>query len=333
VARDYDTQLLESVAVRRRRLRDAVLFGQHRMRRTFDEGLNKILVGLCVAAVVCAGCVGWSLVKTQLLKQKTQQVQRSLPANSPTTTSPGTTEVPIPASWVGTQVTLPMLRDAMTRAGVPATLYVLPGQPRPAARSVSGYYLLAKTPNGFTAGIVDGRQGRIGAEFGTEDEACRWMYGELVLRETPPLRLTVQQEQQAAARTAALVRDVEAKVAQSGGAPLGYPLPPGQLVDAFGQESGSVLYPDGTPFARRGLPRAVRVTVDPKTPKNYHRYRVLKPFQVNASVVPQGRGGTGGGVRLSVSSGLFTEPPALPAVRWLLRNGYLGRVAVATVPR
>jgi hypothetical protein len=331
VARDYDTQLLESVAVRRRRLRDAVLFGQQRTRRTFDEGINKILVGLCVAAVVCAGCVGWSLVKTQLLKQKTQQAQQSVPAGTPTTTAPGTTEVPIPAGWVGAQVTLPMLRDALGRAGVPATLYVLPGQPRPAA--TPGYYLLAKTPSGFTAGTVEGRQGRMGAEFGTEDEACRWMYGELVFKENPPVRLTAQQEQQAGALTASLVQDVEAKVAQSGGAPLGYALASGRLVDAFGQESRSALYPDGTPFARRGLPSSVRATVDPKVPKNYHRYRVLKQFQVNASSVPAGKGGTGGGVRFTVSAGLFSEPPALPTVRWLLRNGYLGRVAVATVPK
>jgi hypothetical protein len=328
VARDYDAQLLESVAVRRRRLRDAVLFGRQRTRRTFNEGINRIVAGLCVAAVVCAGCVGWSFVRTQLLKQK---VQQSSPAASPTSTSQGTAEVPVPASWVGAQVTLPMLRSALDQAGVPHTLYALPGQRRPPAGP--GYYLLAKTPQGFSAGTVEGSEGRTGPEFGTEDEACRWMYDELVLRESPPVHLTPAQEQQAATRTAALVSDVQAKTARNGGAPLGYLLPAGLVVDAFGQESGATLSPDGTPFARRGLPKAVRATVDPKTPKNYHRYRVLQPFEVDASIVPEGRGGTGGGVRLTVSAGLFNEPPALPTIRWLLRNGYLGRVAVAAVPR
>jgi hypothetical protein len=324
VARDYDTQLLESVAVRRRRLRDALLFGQHRARRTLDENINKILAGLCVAAVVCAGCVGWSLVRTQLLKQKKQQAQQSAPTAAPT--QPDGTEVSIPAAWVGAQVTLPMLRHALGQAGVPASLYVLPGQPRPAR--VSSYYLLAKTPSGFTAGTVEGQRGLPGGEFGTEDQACRWMYGELVIKETPPARLTAQQEQQTAQATAALVQDVRNKVAQSAGALVAYPLDPGRVVDAFGAESGTVLSPDGTPFAQRGLPRSVRVTVDRKAPRNYHRYRVVKPFRVNASTVSPG-----GGVRLTVSSRLFSDPPALPTVRWLLRNGYLGRVSVATVPK
>ena len=61
-AQDYDSQLLESVAVRRRRLRDAVLFGGQRQRRTVDERLGKAFAGVVIAAVVCAGCVGWSFV-------------------------------------------------------------------------------------------------------------------------------------------------------------------------------------------------------------------------------------------------------------------------------
>ncbi|MDN3358842.1 TNT domain-containing protein [Actinomadura sp. DC4] len=324
MARDYDTQLLESVAVRRRRLRDALLFGRQRARRTLDESINKILIGLCVAAVVCAGCVGWSLVKTQLLKQKKQQQAQAQPATSPTTSAPEGAEVSIPAAWVGAQVTLPMLREALGQADVPASLYVLPGQP---ARA-SSYYLLAKTETGFTGGTVEGRQGRIGGEFGTEDEACRWLYAELVIRETPPARLTAAQEQQATALTAALVQDAKNKIAQSGGAPVAYPLDPGRLVDAFGQESGATLSPDGTPFGERGQPRSVRATVNPKTPKNYHRYRVVRSFRANASLVSPG-----GGVRLTLGASLFADPPALPTVRWLLRNGYLGRVAVTTVPR
>jgi hypothetical protein len=326
MARDYDTQLLESVAVRRRRLRDAVLFGRHRTRRTLDESLNKIIVGLCLAAVVCAGCVGWSLVKTQLLKQKQQQVQQSRPTTSP----PAAPDVPIPAGWVGSQVTFRMLREALSQADVSASLYALPGQHRP--RSVSSYYLLAKTRTGFTAGTVDGRQGRIGAEFSTEDEACRWLYGELAIRETPPIRLTIQQERQAARATASLVQDVRNRIAGSAGAPLPYPLEPGRLVDAFGQESGMTLSPDGTPFGQRGLPPSARVTVNPKVP-NYYRYQVLKQFQVRASIVPTGTDGTGGGVRLTVDAGLFADPPELPTIRWLLRNGYLGRVSVAAVPK
>ncbi|WP_431781547.1 hypothetical protein [Streptomyces chumphonensis] len=68
MARDYDSQLLESVAVRRRRLRDALLFGSQRMRRTLDENLGKMFGGIALAAVVCAGCVGWSFISERMLK-------------------------------------------------------------------------------------------------------------------------------------------------------------------------------------------------------------------------------------------------------------------------
>ncbi|MGR8007461.1 hypothetical protein [Streptomyces hypolithicus] len=66
-AQDYDSQLLESVSVRRRRLRDALLFGAQRQRRSVDERLGKVLAGLVIAAVLCAGCVGWSFVSHRLI--------------------------------------------------------------------------------------------------------------------------------------------------------------------------------------------------------------------------------------------------------------------------
>ncbi|GGV93594.1 hypothetical protein OOK13_11890 [Streptomyces sp. NBC_00378] len=73
MARDYDSQLLESVAVRRRRMRDALLFGAQRARRTADERLGKVFAGIAIAAVLCAGCVGWSFVQNMLEKQKAEQ--------------------------------------------------------------------------------------------------------------------------------------------------------------------------------------------------------------------------------------------------------------------
>ncbi|MCB5907924.1 hypothetical protein [Streptomyces pinistramenti] len=62
MARDYDSQLLESVSVRRRRLRDALMFGGQRTRRSLDENLGKVFGSIALAAVVCAGCVGWSFI-------------------------------------------------------------------------------------------------------------------------------------------------------------------------------------------------------------------------------------------------------------------------------
>nr|WP_236071492.1 DUF3007 family protein [Streptomyces polyasparticus] len=73
MARDYDSQLLESVSVRRRRLRDALLFGAQRARRSADERLGKVFAGIAIAAVLCAGCVGWSFVQNMLEKQKDEQ--------------------------------------------------------------------------------------------------------------------------------------------------------------------------------------------------------------------------------------------------------------------
>ena len=67
--RDYDTQLLESVAVRRRRLRDAALFGSMRTRRSLDQNLGKAFIGLVVAAAVSAGVVGWSFIQEQRTEQ------------------------------------------------------------------------------------------------------------------------------------------------------------------------------------------------------------------------------------------------------------------------
>ncbi|MEU6033923.1 TNT domain-containing protein [Actinomadura sp. NPDC047616] len=332
MARDYDTQLLESVAVRRRRLRDAVLFGPQRARRTFDESLMKVVVGLCVAAVVCAGMVGWSFLQSKLATQKKQEEQAQQAQAPP----PDGGVAPVPASWVGAKVTFPMLRQALTQANVHPGLYVLPGQPKPPPAKTSSYYVVAPSANGtngFSGGVVEYDQGRIGAQFASEDEACRWLYGELVLRETPPRRLTPAEESQAAGQAARLATDAQAKITTAGGASATILLTQGQIVDAFGQESGSVLFPYGTPFGQRGLPPSARATVDPQTPSGYHRYRVVKPFQLTATVSGPTATSQGGGVRFTVNAGLFPRPPALPTVRWLLRNGYLERVAVSQIPK
>ncbi|MFJ3325122.1 hypothetical protein ACIPMT_11795 [Streptomyces griseus] len=73
MVRDYDSQLLESVGVRRRRMRDALLFGAGRARRTADERLGKVFAGIAITAVLCAGCVGWSFLQHTLDKQKAEQ--------------------------------------------------------------------------------------------------------------------------------------------------------------------------------------------------------------------------------------------------------------------
>jgi hypothetical protein len=73
VPREYDSQLMESVGVRRRRLRDAVLFGTERGRRSLDELLVKVFASIALAAVICAGCVGWAFIDRELAKDKEKQ--------------------------------------------------------------------------------------------------------------------------------------------------------------------------------------------------------------------------------------------------------------------
>jgi hypothetical protein len=69
MAIDYDAQLLEAVAVRRRRLRNALLLGRARARRSISDNLVALTAGCVLAAVVCAGCVGWSFVREALAAQ------------------------------------------------------------------------------------------------------------------------------------------------------------------------------------------------------------------------------------------------------------------------
>ncbi|SKA10357.1 Protein of unknown function [Marinactinospora thermotolerans DSM 45154] len=328
MARDYDSQLLESVAVRRQRLREAVLFGPQRDRRGLDENITKIIVGLCVAAVLCGGTVGWSFVQDRLATQEREAEQVAGP--------PGDAIAPVPADWVGTQVTLSMLREELDRAGVPRDLYVLPGDPRPPAAHVTSYYLLSQDEDGYSIGVVEFERGRTGAEFASMDEAARWLYQQVATTESAPERLSAEEEDQAARQSAELAAEVRERLSSGTGDSYAHTLRTGQIVDAFGQESGSLLYPDGLPFAERGLPEQVRTVPeeagDGGTEGTYHRYRVVYPFQVTASLSPGAGSGDGGGVRFSVDATGFSRQPELPSIRWLLGNGYLERVAVTEVP-
>ncbi len=60
----------------------------------------------------------------------------------------------------------------------------------------------------------------------------------------------------------------------------------GQLVDLFGSGTGHFLAPAGTPYVKRALPPTnldEYVTTAPRF--NYHLYRVLKPFTVQAGPI------------------------------------------------
>ena len=324
MGRDYDSQLLESVAVRRQRLREAVLFGEQRTRRRLDENLGKVAISVCLAAVVCAGSVGWSFITNTLSTQQLEQEQAE--------TGPAENAVPpIPGHWVGEEVTFDMLREELRTAEVPEHLYVLPGDDRPEADTIGSYYLLTQDPEGhLSASVMDADQGRPGLEFGTEDEAARWLFQELATTEADPTTLDTAEETSVAEDTEELVTEVEDGLEGRSGDSYLHTLEPGDVLDAFGPESGRHLFPDGTPFEQRGLPEYARTDADGE--ELYHRYRVVHPFQVTATTAPARDGRTGGAVRFGLDTAGFAEAPPAPTLRWLIAHGYLERVAVNSVP-
>jgi hypothetical protein len=74
--RDLDVQLLESVAVRRSRLREALIWGRERRVRSTVDNLKRLAVGVVLAAIASAGCVGWSFVQDLLARQQAEQQAR-----------------------------------------------------------------------------------------------------------------------------------------------------------------------------------------------------------------------------------------------------------------
>ncbi|WP_046471107.1 TNT domain-containing protein [Allosalinactinospora lopnorensis] len=324
MARDYDSQLLESTAVRRKRLREAVFFGPQRTRRRLDENIGKVVLSLCLSAAISAGTVGWSFLQSQLRSQEEEQEQQAA--------GPDAATAPLPGDWVGAEVTFPMLREELDQAEVPPDLYVLPGDERPDPEEVPSQHLLTdEGEGGYSVGIVEFEQGRTGAEFRTEDEASRWLYQELATAASDVRGLGDEEERQAAEKTAELVDSVREKSGGQPNATTGMTLEPGQVVDAFGPESGSFLFPDGTPFDRRGLPGFLRNPPGGSEEDAYHRYRVAHPFPVEATLVPGENGGESG-IRFSVGADGFSRPPELPSIRWLVRSGYLERVVAPEVP-
>lgn len=83
MTQDFDAQLLESVAVRRRRMRAALLWGTLRNRRRAAENVMRFVVAIAVAAVLAAGCVGWAFLQHQLERQRQQQQQQQQRRGAP----------------------------------------------------------------------------------------------------------------------------------------------------------------------------------------------------------------------------------------------------------
>lgn len=81
---NYGTQVIESVAVRRRRLREAWLFGSDRVRNTLNEQTGKVFASVMIGAVACAGCAGVSYFKSS----QSRENEKNQPTPVQTTSGP-----------------------------------------------------------------------------------------------------------------------------------------------------------------------------------------------------------------------------------------------------
>lgn len=86
---DRDVVLLETVRTHRGRLLAAFLFGDLEERRIVNDNRKRVIGSMVLAAVVCAGCVGFSFVTTLLADQaaeRAQQQQQQVVVRSPSPT-------------------------------------------------------------------------------------------------------------------------------------------------------------------------------------------------------------------------------------------------------
>jgi Tuberculosis necrotizing toxin len=117
-------------------------------------------------------------------------------------------------------------------------------------------------------------------------------------------------------------------VIDSHGQPVEAPhtLPVGHLIDRYGSEFGAFLAPQGTPYAERSIPPQSLDTSDPAYTCNYHRYRVIKEFTVEAGPIAPWFKQRGGGEQYQVDGALLPGAPNRPNVMWLIGSGYLQRL-------
>jgi hypothetical protein len=100
---------------------------------------------------------------------------------------------------------------------------------------------------------------------------------------------------------------------------------PGQRIDRFGSEFGSFLAPEGSPYGSRSIPPA-SLNSNPAAGCNYHDYRVLRPFRVDAGPIAPWFGQPGLGLQYQLDATLVPGAPTPINVMWLLDNGYLERL-------
>lgn len=92
-------------------------------------------------------------------------------------------------------------------------------------------------------------------------------------------------------------------------------LPAGTMLDRFGSEYGSFLSPAEAPYPQRAIPPSNldAPKVKPFYPYNYHVYKVVKPFDVEAGPIAPYFGQPGAGTQYRTFSNIMT----------LIKDGFL----------
>jgi hypothetical protein len=87
MANDRDAVLLETVKTHRARLLAAFLFGDLEERRVVNDNSKRLIGSIVLAAVICAGCVGFAFV-SNLLAEQAAEKEASSQVSTPTSTTP-----------------------------------------------------------------------------------------------------------------------------------------------------------------------------------------------------------------------------------------------------
>ena len=90
-----DTILLETVKTHRARLLSAFLYGELAERRLGQDNLKRLLGSVVLAAVICTGCVGFSIVTSLTASQAARQAQQRTAGAS----TPGISDQPYAADY------------------------------------------------------------------------------------------------------------------------------------------------------------------------------------------------------------------------------------------
>lgn len=81
----YDDQLIDAVAVRRKRLLSGFLFGQQRIRASWHERVSTFVGSIILAIVICAICVAIAFVMSIFRTEALKQQQRYAPMTATAT--------------------------------------------------------------------------------------------------------------------------------------------------------------------------------------------------------------------------------------------------------